>query len=115
MPELPKETEQMISEFQQLQAQFQLIVVQGQQTQAQMDEIEEALEQLKSASGKIYKASGPLLMESNKDAVAKELKERKESLAVRHSMLGKQEEKLKTRLNELRSKIEAAAKGLGAA
>ena len=74
--------------------------------------VEGALEELKKASGKVYKSTGAILLESNKDSLAKELAEKKETMLVRSQVLGKQEEKLRSKLMELKGKIEAATKGM---
>jgi prefoldin beta subunit len=69
------------------------------------------LEELKKASGKVYKSTGAILLESDKDSLAKELAEKKETMLVRSQVLGKQEEKLRSRLTELKGKIEPRRRG----
>lgn len=112
MAEIPKETEQHILEFQQAQGQLQLVMAQKAQVRVQLDDLEGALAELEKAHGKVYKSTGSILLESGKEALGKELGEKKETLLVRSQVLGKQEEKLRTRLTELRGKIEAAAKDI---
>ncbi|MEW6328980.1 MAG: prefoldin subunit beta, partial [Candidatus Micrarchaeota archaeon] len=108
-PEISKETEQQIAEFQNAQSALQLTMVQRQQVQLQMDEIDNALEELKKSTGAVYRAVGTVLVESKKDETVKELTERKDTLAVRLNVLTKQEEKLRSKLTELRAKIEGSA------
>ncbi len=112
MADVSKETEQQVLEFQQAQNQLQMIVMQKGQVRMQVEELEGALEELKKASGKVYKSTGAILLESNKDSLAKELAEKKETMLVRSQVLGKQEEKLRSKLMELKGKIEAATKGM---
>ena len=112
MAELSKETEQQVMEFQQLQGQLQMVVMQKSQLKAQADEMDSALEGLKTAQGKVYRSAGMVLVESTKAELTKEFAEKKESMLVRMQALGKQEEKVRQRLIELRGKIEAATKGM---
>lgn len=112
MAEIPKETEQQVLEFQQAQGQLQMVMMQKGQVRMQLDEIGGALEELKKAEGKVYKSTGSILLESDKDSLSKELGEKKETLLVRVQVLAKQEEKLRSRLVELKGKIEAATKGM---
>jgi len=113
--EVPKEVAHDINEFQTAQNQLQMIMVQKQQIKMQLEEIDDALEELKGKSSKVYKSIGSLLIESNSEDVLKELNESKETMKVRLGVLGKQEEKLRGRLVELKSRIEKAAGEMGAA
>jgi len=113
--DIPKEVEHDINEFQTAQNQLQMILVQKQQLKMQLDEIDDALEELKGKNGKVFKSIGSVLVESTSEDVAKELNERKETMKVRTGVLGKQEEKLRNKLVELKSKIEKAAGKMGAA
>ena len=54
----------------------------------------------------IYKAIGTLLVKAEKDKVAVELNERKELLGTRTQVLGKQEERLRTQLKDVQSKLQ---------
>ncbi|MCX6776612.1 MAG: prefoldin subunit beta [Candidatus Micrarchaeota archaeon] len=113
--DIPKEVEHDINEFQTVQNQLQMILVQKQQLKMQLEEIDYALEELKGKSGKVFKSIGSVLVESNSEDVTKELNDRKETMKVRTGVLGKQEEKLRNKLVELKSKIEKAAGEMGAA
>ncbi len=107
--EMDKELKAMLGEYQALQNQLQVVAVQRSQARLQIDEMIGALEQLKTSTGAVYRAAGNLLLASTKEEAEKDLADKKETLEVRAGVLGKQEEKLRTRLNELRSKIESAA------
>lgn len=113
--DIPKEVEHDINEFQTAQNQLQMIMVQKQQIKMQLEEVDEALEELKGKTGKIFKSIGSVLVESSSEDVVKELNEREETMKVRVGVLGKQEEKLRGRLVELKSKIEKAAGTMGVA
>ncbi|NYZ79414.1 prefoldin subunit beta [Candidatus Micrarchaeota archaeon] len=113
--DMPKELEHDVNEFQTAQNQLQMIIIQKQQVKMQLGEIDDALEELKNKSGKVFKSIGSVLVESKIDDVVKELNEDKETMNVRIGVLGKQEEKLRGRLVELKSKIEKAAGAMGAA
>ena len=113
--DIPKEVEHDINEFQTVQNQLQMIMVQKQQVKMQLEEIDDALVELKGKSGKVFKSIGAILVESTSEDVVKELNDRKETMKVRVSVLGKQEEKLRNKLIELKSKIEKAAGAMGAA
>jgi len=112
---MPKELEHDINEFQTAQNQLQMIMVQKQQLKMQLEEVDYALEELKKKSGKVFKSIGSVLVESSSEDVAKELTESKETMKIRIGVLGKQEEKLRGRLVELKSRIEKAAGEMGAA
>jgi len=111
MPEVSKEVEQQIAEFQNLQNQLQMTLLQKQGVQAQLDEISEASEELKKSKGAVYLSVGTLLIASTRENAEKSLSEKRELLSVRLNVLGRQEEKLKERLRELREKIESAMGG----
>ncbi len=112
MAEISKETEQHVIEFQQLQGQLQMVIMQRSQLKGQADEVEGALETLKKAQGKVYRSTGLVLVEAAKDELTKELGEKKDTILVRVQVLAKQEEKLRSRLVELKAKIDAATKGM---
>ncbi|MDD5317261.1 MAG: prefoldin subunit beta [Candidatus ainarchaeum sp.] len=112
MAELPPEIESKLAEFQGSQEQLQLVSAQKMQVKMQLDEVDAAAEALKGATGKVFKSVGMLVLESDRETVSRELAERKEALSVRAQVLGKQEERLRKRLLELRSEIESATKGM---
>ena len=105
----PVDIEKQYAEFQNLQRQGQMVSMQKQQMQLQMEELTIASAELVKATGAVYKSAGPLLIETTKDAAEKEVKEQKEVLEVRVNALGKQEEKIRARLLELKKNIEEMA------
>ncbi len=102
------ELQKQLNEFQDLQRQLQFTISQRQQMLLQLEEIKMAEEALSKSEKSVYRAIGPLLIESSKaDAVA-DLKEKRELFDMRSQMLSKQEEKLKPKLDELRTTLEKA-------
>lgn len=87
--------------------------MQKQQVDAEMSETDRALEELKSAKDdeQIYKYAGNLLIKVTKEAITKELQEKKELSNTRTLVLGKQEARLRESLKELQTKIDDMLKG----
>ncbi len=54
----------------------------------------------------VYKSVGSLLLKSERQTVLSELKERKELLGTRITVLGRQEERTKERMKELQTKLQ---------
>jgi len=54
----------------------------------------------------IYKAIGSLLVKSEKAKISADLNERKELLNTRATVLGKQEERLRSQLKDLQTKLQ---------
>ncbi len=107
-PELPPEIREQLTRFQQLQQTLQAIVTQKQQLELEKAEIEKASSELeKSAEGAtVYKNVGNILIKSERQKLLDELKERRELNETRVTVLGKQEERTRTRLTELQKKIQ---------
>ncbi len=104
----PQKLQSQVDEFQNLQRQLQMVSMQRQQVSMQVEEMKMANEELKNASGKIYKAVGNLLIETSAAAAKKDLSEKIETFEVRAGSLGKQEDKLRAKSEELRSMLEKA-------
>lgn len=115
MEEIPKQLQDKLMQFQNLQAQMQMTAVQKQQLFMQNADIENALKALAEASqqAKIYKAAGPILVETERDAVEKKLKEDKELIDAKMKMIEKQEKKLSEKMEELRSELQNMIKPMG--
>ncbi|VVB56729.1 Prefoldin subunit beta [uncultured archaeon] len=105
-PRNPEKLQSQLDDFQNLQRQAQILAMQRQQIELQLEELKMAQEELAKASGKVYKATGNLLIETTPAAAKKELTERIETMGVRAASLGKQEEKVKARGEELRQELE---------
>ncbi len=105
---LPPQVQQRLLRFQQLQQTLQAVLTQKQQLELELTEVEQALSELGNLTENavIYKSVGSLLVKSKKLKVTKELNERKELLNMRISVLGKQEERLRTQVKDLQTKLQ---------
>ncbi len=74
----------------------------------ELTEIEQALSELQKVADDtiIYKAIGSLLVKADKAKVTADLNERKELLNMRASVLGKQEERLRSQMKDLQTKLQ---------
>jgi len=106
--ELPPQLQEQLLRLQQLQQTLQAVASQKQQLEIEASETEKALAELEKLSDEIpvYKSVGNLLLKSERQALLKELKERKELLATRITVLGRQEERTKERLKESQEKLQ---------
>lgn len=111
--EIPPWLREQLARLEQLQQNLQAVQVQKQQVEAELAEVDRALEELKTTSEgeQIYKYAGNLLIKVGKEAITKELQERKEVSNTRNLVLGKQETRFKESLKELQTKIDDMLKG----
>lgn len=112
-PELPPYLREQLARFDQTQQNLQAVLIQKQQVELELAETEKALEELTKAtdSEAIYKYAGNLLIKVTKDAVTKELTEKKELANTRKMVLAKQESRFRESLKDLQTKIDDAVKG----
>ncbi len=105
---LPPQVQQRLLRLQQLQQTLQSVLTQKQQLELGLTETEQALSELEKLTKQavIYKSVGSLLVKSKKTKVTKELKEQKELLNMRINVLGKQEERLRTQVKDLQTKLQ---------
>ena len=105
---LPPQVQQRLLRLQQLQQTLQGVLTQKQQIELELSEVEQALSELEklTQAAVIYKSIGSLLVKSKKAKVTTELNERKELLNMRISVLGKQEERLRTQVKDLQEKLQ---------
>ncbi len=110
--ELPPWLKEQLARFEQLQQNLQAVLMQKQQVEAEQAEAEKALEELnKSAnSDMIFKFAGNLLIKVQKDAIMKELAEKKELASTRSLVLAKQEVRFRANLKEIQTKIDDSMK-----
>ncbi len=108
LAKLPPEVQQRLLRLQQLQQTLQSVLAQKQQVEIELTEIEQALSELQKTADDtvIYKAIGSLLVKAEKEKVTADLNERKELLNTRAKVLGKQEERIRTQLKELQTKLQ---------
>jgi len=105
---LPPQVQQRLLRLQQLQQTLQGVLTQKQQLELELTEVEQALDELEKLTDKasIYKSIGSLLVKSEKEKVTTDLEERKELLDMRINVLGKQEERLRSQVKELQTKLQ---------
>ena len=115
-PELPPLLREQLARYDQTQQNLQAVLAQKQQVELELGETEKALEELGKAadSEAIYKFVGNLLLKVQKDAIVKELSEKKELATTRKMVLAKQEGRFRENLKDLQTKIDDAVKGKAA-
>ncbi len=112
-PELPPMLREQLARYEQVQQNLQAVMIQRQQVEMELSETEKALEELAKAtdSEAIYKFAGNLLIKVQKEAVTKELNEKKELANTRKMVLTKQENRFRENLKDLQAKLDDAVKG----
>ena len=112
-PQIPPMVQEQLAKLQQTQQNFQSILMQKQQLESQKLETEKALEELKKTGDDeaVFKHAGTIMIKSNKKDLLEELEEQMELAKTKASLLAKQEERLKTTLQEQETKIQEMMKG----
>ena len=110
--QMPPWLQEQIGKMQQSQQNLQSILMQKQQVEMENAESDRALEELKKASDddQVFKYAGTILIKSDKKSLIDELEEKKELSKTKSTVLAKQEERLKTRLQEQEQKIQEMLK-----
>ena len=110
--QMPPWLQEQIAKMQQSQQNLQSILMQKQQVEMENVESDRALEELKKASDddQVSKYAGSILIKSNKKSLIDELEEKKELSKTKSTVLAKQEERLKTSLQEQEQKIQEMLK-----
>ena len=110
--QMPPWLQEQIAKMQQSQQNLQSILMQKQQVEMENAESGKALEELKKASDddNVYKYAGSILIKSDKKSLIDELEEKKELAKTKSTVLAKQEERLKTSLQEQEQKIQEMLK-----
>jgi prefoldin beta subunit len=115
--EMSPQLQNQIMQYQQVQQQLQAVTAQKMQIEAQVKEMDRSLEEIKGTDDKtpIYRMVGGLLIQAkDREGLAKEIGERKETMEIRLRALEKQEKHLRDRFMELHeqlSKIVGAQQG----
>jgi prefoldin beta subunit len=107
--QLPPQVQQRLLRLQQLQQTLQTVLTQKQQLELESSEVEQALIELEklTEAAVIYKSIGALLIKSKKKKVTTELTERKDLVSMRINVLGKQEERLRSQVKDLQTKLQS--------
>jgi len=105
---LPPQVQERLLRLQQLQQTLQTVLTQKQQLELELTETEQAISELEKTDENaiIYKSIGSLLVKAQKATVTTELNERKELLNTRITVLGKQEERIRSQAKDLQAKLQ---------
>jgi prefoldin beta subunit len=105
---LPPQVQERLLRLQQLQQTLQSVMGQKQQVDADQSEVEQTLAELQKTADDavIYKAIGSLLVKAEKSKINEELVERKELLTTRTTVLARQEERLRSQVKEVQTKLQ---------
>lgn len=105
---LPPQVQERLLRLQQLQQTLQSVLAQKQQVELEMSESDQASTELQKLADDavVYKATGSLMIRAEKTKMIAELSERKDLLNVRVTILAKQEERLRSQLKELQTKLQ---------
>ena len=113
--QMPPWLQEQIGKLQQSQQNLQSTLSQKQQVELEQVEYEKALEELKKASDdeQVFKHAGSILIKSTKNDLIAEIEEKKELAKTKTTVLPKQEERIKARLQEQETKIQEMIKSSG--
>lgn len=105
---LPPQVQERLLRLQQLQQTLQSVLAQKQQVELELSEIGQATKELEKLNDDaiIYKTTGSLMIKAEKAKVNADLNERKDLLSARASVLAKQEERLRSQLKDLQTKLQ---------
>jgi prefoldin beta subunit len=111
--QLPPQLQEQLVRLQQLQQTLQSVSSQKQQLELELNETDKALAELEKSTDEtpVYKSVGSILVKSNRQTLLTELKERKELLTTRVTVLGKQEDRTRERLKEVQEKLQERLQG----
>ena len=111
--ELPPQLQEQLVRLQQFQQTLQSVITQKQQIDLELNETDKALAELEKSTDDtpVYKSIGSILVKSARQTLLTELKERKEILATRATVLGKQEERTREKLKEIQEKLQERLRG----
>jgi prefoldin beta subunit len=104
---LPPWIREQVSRLHQIQQNLQAIMMKKQQVEQETAEIDRVIEEIKKIDEdyKIYKRYNTLLIKSKKEDILNELKQKKEILNIRTTVIEKQEERVTDNLKEVENKI----------
>ena len=105
---LPPQVQERLLRLQQLQQTLQTVMAQKQQVEMEQTEGDQSLTELQktAADAVIYKAIGSLLVKAEKAKITEELAERKELLTTRSTVLARQEERLRSQVKDVQTKLQ---------
>jgi prefoldin beta subunit len=111
--ELPPIVQNQLNQLQQAEDQIRVVSSAKQQLEIKLDETIRALKELENVSEGIYRSIGSLMIPAQKDKLVAELDEDRESLEVKTQSLGKQESRLRDRIQSLQQQIQESLRSAG--
>jgi prefoldin beta subunit len=105
-----EQLEKLTVEYQALQEQLQGLSIQKAQFGEQNEEFKEALAEIEKATGKIFSTIGGVMIETSKEDAIKSVKEKKDSVELRLSIINKQYDEASKKEKSLRETIEEMLK-----
>lgn len=102
---IDKETQEKIQELQSYEQTIQSLLAQKQAFQMELSETENALTEISGSKDDVYKIVGNIMIRADKDSIEKELKQKKELLALRLKSIERQEEQISKQAEELREEV----------
>ena len=109
--DIAKDTQEKITQLQLFEQNLHSFLTQKRNFQSQMLEIENALKEIETSKEKVYKIVGGVMLESTKEKLEKDLKERKEVLDLRMNSIDKQEKSVKERAEKIQKEVMAEIEG----
>jgi prefoldin beta subunit len=108
LSKLPPQVQERFLRLQQLQQTLQSVLAQKQQVNMEQTEVEQTLTELQKTADDavIYKSAGSLLVKAEKAKITEDLVERKELLNTRNMVLARQEERLRSQVKEVQTKLQ---------
>lgn len=103
--QIDKETQEKIQELQNYEQTLQSVMMQKQAFQIELSETENALEEITKSKDDVFKLVGNIMIKADKTAIEKELKQKKELLALRLKSIEKQEADISKEAEELREEV----------
>ena len=112
--DIPKNVQEQLSQFQQLQQQAQLIATQKHTNDIQIQETQSAIDELKKTDkdNDVFKTAGNLLIKVDYDEITEELEDKLETYKLRQQTMGRQEDRVMKKLQEMQASIEKTMKGM---
>jgi len=110
----PPELQHLLIKYQQLQEQYTAVATERNTVENELKETTRVLEELEKLddSTPVYKSLGSIMYRVDKKKVIEELSDKKEILELRVKALRKQEELLRSQLQDLQKKIRQVASRL---
>ena len=110
MQNIDEATARQIQELQILEQNLQNLMLQRQAFQVEENETENALNELKKLKEDAYKIIGQIMIKTNKEEIEKDLKHKKEIIALRIKSIEKQESATREQITKLRDEITSKLK-----